>query len=527
MTIIIPLKDIVFDDLKWPQLSNMSEIDIIVELRKTFSFLPDDTEITISEGVVTLQMQAGMSDSDMAESLYKKGTTLANSGDYHAAIRHYTQYLDINPADASVRRNIGMAWLELGDIARAKEFILQAIKIDPSDAWAFSLLGNICAKHDRRYDLAEFYYEKGLSISPNDSNLLNNYAALQANIGKHDKAEEIFRRAIAATPTQPNPYIGLATLLHATERSREALRTLDSLFSAPRSEDIRAASLYAHAQDLYKKICLSISSKEHDVLVDYVDRFREMVEFEVQCPITVTYDETLTQPAAVTKLAWIYDTPEHRIICGASRKLTAPHLIAHEIEHIILGFTARKNKLNRLFTSNSQTLEAAAKAIRKHEASLVKKGWQPESVRQLMAQLVHGMCSQLYNSPIDMVVEYNVFTKHPELRACQLTSLYDLYNDFMQVLRSDNIRQATPPTVYTASNTLNCATAIFMDFLFHSATSFSQPYKDTPYYTNGRKLFLIWKNRYKATLPGDEFQLVDEFAKVLKLDSWYAWQKEF
>lgn len=525
-TIIIPLRDIILDGLGQQQLSDMSENEILVALRANFHFLPDDTEITIDKGMVTLQVRTEPSSTDMAQTLYEKGTALANRGDYQAAIRCYTQYLDLNPADTSARRNIGMAWLELGDIARAKEYILQAIKTNPSDAWAFTLIGNICAKHDRRYDVAEFYYEKGLSISPDDSYLLNNYAALQANIGNHDKAAELFRKAIATAPEQPNPYIGLATLFHSIGEHREAASVLGNLFNAPRSGDIRATHLYSHAQNLYKEVCANIASKEQDALVAYVDRHREMVEFEVQCPITVSYDETLTQPAAVTKLAWIYGTPEHRIICGAARKLNAPHLIAHEIEHIILGFTARKHKVNRLFTSNSRTLEVADKAIRKHESSLVKKGWQPEHVRQLMTQLVHGLCSQLYNGPIDMVVEYNVFTKHPELRACQLASLYELHEDCLQVLRSDSIRQTTPPAIYTACVTMNCATAIFLDFLFRNATSFSQPYKDTPYYTNGNKLFHIWKNRHKTMQPGDEFQLVDEFAKVLKLESWYAWQQD-
>lgn len=219
---------------------------------------------------------------------------------------------------------IGIDWLEIGNIARAKEYILQAIKTDPSDAWAFTLIGNICAKHDRRYDIAEFYYEKGLSISPDDSYLLNNYAALQANIGNHDKAAELFRRAIAATPEQPNPYIGLATLFHTIGEHRGALNVLDSLLNTPRSRDIRTVSLYGHAQILYKETCASIAREEHDALVAYVDRYREMMEFEVQCPIAVTYDETLTQPAAVTKLAWIYDTSEHRIICGAAGNSPSP-----------------------------------------------------------------------------------------------------------------------------------------------------------------------------------------------------------
>ena len=73
---------------------------------------------------------------------------------------------------------------------------------------------------------------------------------------------------------------------------------------------------------------------------------------------------------------------------------------------------------------------------------------------------------------------------------------------------------------------MNCATAIFLDHLFRNATSFSQPYKETQYYTNGNKLFHIWKNKIQAMQPGDEFQLVDEFAKVLKVESWYVWQND-
>jgi len=77
--------------------------------------------------------------------------------------------------------------------------------------------------------------------------------------------------------------------------------------------------------------------------------------------------------------------------------------------------------------------------------------------------------------------------------------------------------------MYRASITLNCATALFVDDLFNSRTDYAAPYKTSEVFQTGRQLFDIWKKRCADFHPGDEYDLVDDYARLLKLQKWYTW----
>ena len=42
----------------------------------------------------------------------------------------------------------------------------------------------------------------------------------------------------------------------------------------------------------------------------------------------------------------------------------------------------------------------------------------------------------------------------------------------------------------------------------------------------GTNLFSIWEKRIKQFTPGDEYEIVDEYAKILKLQGWYEWKPD-
>jgi hypothetical protein len=80
--------------------------------------------------------------------------------------------------------------------------------------------------------------------------------------------------------------------------------------------------------------------------------------------------------------------------------------------------------------------------------------------------------------------------------------------------------------MYRASITLNCATALFVDHLFQNKTDYAAPYKSSEVFQTGRQLFAIWEKRCGDFHPGDEYDLVDEYARLLKLQKWYTWGED-
>lgn len=80
--------------------------------------------------------------------------------------------------------------------------------------------------------------------------------------------------------------------------------------------------------------------------------------------------------------------------------------------------------------------------------------------------------------------------------------------------------------MYRANISLNCASALFVDHLFNGITEYSLPYKNSEQFHTGKQLFDLWLKKVKTFQPGDEYDLVDEYARILKLQNWYEWKHD-
>jgi Tfp pilus assembly protein PilF len=233
--LIVPLKQIILDPSNSIDLSILPEQEAIRLIKESYGFLSSSLVVSIRDGLAVIELKEGrpVARINDAQKTFQKGIREAQQGDYRKAIKTFTKVLEIIPNHVDARRNLAMAHLELGNVAKAKEHLEECLKLDPANAWSFVLLGNIYAKHERNQPVAEFYYEAGLATSPNDNILLNNYAALQMEQGNSVKAKELFERALAADSSYPNTYYGLAYLHQINREPAAAIAILDRLFDQP------------------------------------------------------------------------------------------------------------------------------------------------------------------------------------------------------------------------------------------------------------------------------------------------------
>jgi len=70
---------------------------------------------------------------------------------------------------------------------------------------------------------------------------------------------------------------------------------------------------------------------------------------------------------------------------------------------------------------------------------------------------------------------------------------------------------------------MNCAYALFTDWMYNGTTGFGAPHKMDHVYPIGKRQFGLFLDAVPRFDPGDEYALVDEFAGVLKLTGWYEW----
>jgi len=526
-SVIIPIKHIILDASKPLDLSTVPEHEAIELIKKSYGFLLSPIHVTIENGLVAIQLkETTREEINTAQKNFQKGIKEAQRGQYKKAIKLFDKVLEVAPQHVDARRNLAMAYLEMGQHQQAKSLLEECLKIDPTNVWSFVLLGNIATKHEYNLDVAAFYYEAGLAINPDDNLLLNNFAALQMERSKPSQAIKLFEKALSLDPSYPNTYYGLALAHRITGSSEKSLKILEQLFKQPSATDIRSESVYRNARELYLEINTEFAKKESDNLIEAILSRKNAIEIATGYPITIEEDSSLENISAVAQMAWKHGWNEHRVRYRIRSEATTPHLIAHELEHIIMENEARHAGRNRTFISTDKTREYAIRSIEKHILKLQRQGYPESEIGSIMLQLIHGLNNQVFNCPLDMVVENNLYKKYPELRHSQFASLHLMHMEALNTYTNQEIKKLTPSTIFRASVTLNCAYALFIDDLYQGLTDYASAYSSSEYFSEGKALFLFWKKRIENFIPGDEYEMVDEFARKLKLLSWFDWQTD-
>src|SRR4030067_2022242 len=374
MIVYVQLKDIIIDPSKKIDLLSIPKDEAISLIKNSYGFLSSSIDVSMEGDNAVIKFTEEKAEKvNEALKLYQKGVREAEKGEYSKAIKTFEKVLEVVPQHIDARRNLAMAYLESGDAEKAEEYLRECLRLDPNDRWSNLLLGNIYARIKRNLDVAEFFYQKCYEIDPNDNFLLNNYAALLMEKGNLNKAKELFEKALPRDPSYPNTYYGLAVLLQALKEPEIALQTLEKLFSQPKSKDMRSAQVYKQAQKLYTELNKEIAENSFDHLMETILHRKRVIEEEGGFPIQVMEDNSLEYVSAVAQMAWKHHRGEHIVKYRKKMNSVTPHLIAHELEHIVLEQEARKAGRNRHFTTTPSTREHAVRSVSNHVTKL--KGW--------------------------------------------------------------------------------------------------------------------------------------------------------
>ena len=141
-------------------------------------------------------------------------------------------------------------------------------------------------------------------------------------------------------------------------------------------------------------------------------------------------------------------------------------------------------------------------------------------------QLVEGMCRFLFNSPIDLIIEHYLSERIPSLKHAQFVSLGKMAVDAAKSTMHPEVQKITPRKILEAATALNGAYAILLDEFNERATNFTAVYQKHDAFALSKKLASHWRTRHRQLRPGDEYNLVDEFADMLGLRGWYEWKPD-
>ena len=519
-----PLARILSDQsepVDWRALSSDEAVERLVSL---FSFLDEDVKVSVEESTATIRADADAELDAQGQRLLDQALSDANRGRYPQAIRQLEQVLERAPANVIARRNLGMAHLEIGEIDKAEQYLIQALRLDPDDAWGLLLMGNIYLQHRNDPESASDFYQRAASSDPDDPYLLSNLGALHAQQGDIEQAREYFKQAIASESTYPNSYFNLAVLEDKEGNASAVIEILETMFDQCERGDVRSDQVYENAQDLYRKAHIDLARSEYDDLMALVRNRREELEEIGGVEIELVQDDSLSVSAR-TQIAWHHRQRNHVVRYKGANLAITPHLLAHELEHILMEHQARERERNRFFITNNRTMEQARSSL-SSDIYKLRRSMPQEVVEDYIENLLHGFADRLFNMPLDMIIETRLYDQFPRLRSSQFASLDEAFRDGVRGLKDPETRRLTPRSVYNATMAMEAAYAMFIDHLWQGRTNYAEAYERTRHYRDGKKLFELWHDAMDSLEPGDEYELVDAVAESLRVSDWYDWQPD-
>jgi tetratricopeptide (TPR) repeat protein len=162
--------------------------------------------------------------------------------------------LDRNPSAFIAANNLGAVFLARGDLARAEDLFVQALRTKPDYAEGLDNLG-LVAQAQGRTDEAESRFRDALRSDPNFPNAHNNLGTVLGQRGLLAEALEHFDRAIALRPSFAKAHQNRGLVFERTGRTAEAIAAYrESLRYAPDTPAVKRQLAWILATDPDDKI---------------------------------------------------------------------------------------------------------------------------------------------------------------------------------------------------------------------------------------------------------------------------------
>ncbi len=143
------------------------------------------------------------------------------AGRYAEAVANYRQLLQVDPNQAEVYVNIGIALRALGRRREAVACYKKAIRIKPEFVEAYYNLANVLKEKGRSTEAIE-NYGQAVRLRPDFPQAYYNLANVLRSSGRLEEAVESYRRAIELKGDYANAYVNLAMTVKDLGRTEEA-----------------------------------------------------------------------------------------------------------------------------------------------------------------------------------------------------------------------------------------------------------------------------------------------------------------
>lgn len=462
-------------------------------------------EVTIDGDFVKVKVD--QKDLEQSQKEFNEITALCEKRQFKEAHSRLEQFLKKHSRHSEGYRILAQMEMEAGNIDKAIDIDIEALRCNPKNIWALILMGNLYSKYKDNYEIGRTYYDSVLKYSPDNFIAINNVAALMMENEDYESAIPLFEKSLEGDKKYANAYYGLAVCYY---NQRENQKAFDTALKGCLLADIRSEN--PQVMDELHKIMLASAHAvvESTNYMNVVLGIKDEIEMKYNQKIEIEEDDTLDLSAKLE-----YGPAHHRdyhLIKYNPKKPFMEHLAIHEMMHLQMNLEADKVNNNKVIISNNDNVIA----FRTKYAAWIKKlvnRFEHSKAMNLVEQIHRGYMLQVMNCPLDLFVEKRMYDKYPIVRAIQLLSLMEQETYNIKAIKGSENSKFVPLDIVQNSKVMNIVTSMHFEHLF--GLRFYQEYKPTRAQFDQAKDFYDEFLAYDDYKPGEEYELVEYFMDSL------------
>lgn len=462
-------------------------------------------EVTIDGDFVKVKVD--QKDLEQSQQEFNEITALCEKRQFKEAHSRLELFLEKHSRHSEGYRILAQMEMEAGNIDKAIDIDIEALRCNPKNIWALILMGNLYSKYKDNYEIGRTYYDSVLKYSPDNFIAINNVAALMMENEDYESAIPLFEKSLEGDKKYANAYYGLAVCYY---NQRENQKAFDTALKGCLLADIRSEN--PQVMDELHKIMLASAHAvvESTNYMNVVLGIKDEIEMKYNQKIEIVKDDTLDLSAKLE-----YGPTHHRdyhLIKYNPKKPFMEHLAIHEMMHLQMNLEADKVNSNKVIISNNDNVIA----FRTKYAAWIKKlvnRFEHSKAMNLVEQIHRGYMLQVMNCPLDLFVEKRMYDKYPIVRAIQLLSLMEQETYNIKAIKGSENSKFVPLDIVQNSKVMNIVTSMHFEHLF--GLRFYQEYKPTRAQFDQAKDFYDEFLAYDDYKPGEEYELVEYFMDSL------------
>jgi tetratricopeptide (TPR) repeat protein len=489
-----------------------NNIDLLKqELIDYYTFGPFRPKVDIEGDLVRIEIDTSSITAQKSD--FDDVVKHCEAGKFNKAKPIIEKLIKKNPTVSEYHRILGQIYSEEGKQEEAINCLIDALRWDPKNTHALTMMGNIFARYKNDVTTAISYYEHALVVHPDDHIAMNNIGANLLQLGRVREAEKYLLAAFNINDSYPNTIYALGMIedlkgnhFSAFEYAIQALKKCKP-----------GHPVYGNALEMAQQVSLkAVQSIDPD---EMFNQYSQRLAIESGKNIDIIQDDTIPTPAKI-EMAENYNRDKH-VIRFKKDRLAIAHLMMHELVHLDFSIQCRKRNANFLFVVNKEQKELFIRENEPIIQRLNKEGLDDKSIADYITALFNGINSQTYNTPVDLFIEDFLYKTYSQLRPFQFHSLRLLLKEYTDAATNRKILEYTPAKIRAANIILSLVHSFqFRDLFGYDTSHF---FKATTAQVKLAKEFYAEYLKYLRNDKSlDAHLLILKWAKELRVENYFS-----